>query len=337
MQNNEIKNQLLSSTSSSSNKTLLIALTGATGFIGSTLLTKLTDNGWHVRSLYRHKKGRTPKKSAGVEWLAGELNDENTLDTLVNDVDVVIHCAGAVRGINQTDFDQVNEAGALQIAKAVSRQARVPKFLLLSSLAAREPQLSFYAGSKWRGEQAIKSALKDFNWTIIRPPAVFGPGDKELLPLFQSIAKGFAPIPAGKNRRFSMIYVDDVASAIIHCISNDIGCGKTYEIDDGQPNGYDWDKVLTISAKVLRNGAAVRKIPVPITLLNLFALINFNLAKLLGYAPMLTPGKINEITHTNWVCNHKEFDQMNGWQPTFGLETGLAEIFNANSAKFKVG
>jgi len=337
MKNNEIKNQLASSTSSNSNKKLLVALTGATGFIGTTLLNKLTNNGWNVRALCRTKNGRILPTLANVEWLTGDMNDDKVLDSLVNNVDAVIHCAGAVRGASCTDFDTVNEEGALRVAKAVLRQTQVPKFLLLSSLAAREPLLSFYAGSKFRGEQAVKSILKDCRWTIIRPPAVFGPGDKELLPLFQSISKGFAPIPGGEDRRFSMIYVDDLALAIITWLSQDIGYGQTYEIDDGHPQGYDWDQVLNISGQVLHSGATIRKIPIPISVLKLFALINFSAAKLLGYAPMLTPGKVREITHSNWVCNNHEFTKISGWQPLFGLEKGLTKIFDINSVKFKVG
>lgn len=337
MQKNEIENQLTSSTPSNANKKLLVAITGATGFIGMRLLTKLSKSGYKVRALYRIKKGRMPIPLANVEWLAGDLNDEQVLDTLVSNVDAVIHCAGVVRGTNCADFDKVNEEGAFRVAKAVSRQTQIPKFLLLSSLAAREPQLSFYAGSKFRGEQAIKLVLKDFRWTIIRPPAVFGPGDKELLPLFQSIAKGFAPIPNGKNRRFSMIYVDDLASAITSWLTSDIGYGQTYEIDDGQPQGYDWNKVLNISGQVLRNGATVHQIPIPIILLKLFALVNFGAAKLLSYQPMLTPGKVREIIHDDWVCNNQEFTKISGWQPLFGLEKGLAEIFNISSVKYRVG
>lgn len=336
MQNNEIKNQLPSSTPSHLPKKLSIALTGATGFIGSALLTQFIDNGWHVSALYRKKKGRTPPSIEGVEWLAGELDDDAALDKLITGSDAVIHCAGAVRGVNQADFDKVNERGALKIAEATLRQVTPPKFLLLSSLAAREPQLSFYAGSKWRGEQAVKAVLKDLKWTIIRPPAVYGPGDKELLPLFQSMAKGFAPVPAGKNRRFSMIYVNDIATAISHWLTQDLGYGKTYEIDDGSYNGYDWNSVLAIGAQVLRNGAPIKKIPIPIALLKLFAWVNYIAAKFLGYAPMLTPGKIKEITHNNWVSNKNEFSQLSGWQPKFDLKKGLAEIFNTNSAKFKV-
>ena len=87
-----------------------------------------------------------------------------------------------------------------------------PRFLLMSSLAARMPQLSDYAASKRRGELAVEAAPENLRWTVLRPPAVYGPGDRELLPLFRWVARGIAPLPAGGGGRFSLLYVDDLAT-----------------------------------------------------------------------------------------------------------------------------
>lgn len=314
--------------SSSTNSEL--ALTGATGFIGTTLLSHLTAAGWRVRALYRPGKGRVPPELPGVKWVAGDLEDDNILNALVAGTDAVIHCAGAVRGASRADFDRVNEDGAQRIALAAARQTEMPRFLLLSSLAARVPDLSHYAGSKWRGECAVKAASENLRWTVLRPPAVFGPGDRELLPLFRSIANGFAPLPAGAKGRFSMIYVDDLSTAVVHWLAADDGYGQTLEVDDGRAGGYDWDEVLTIGGRVLRGGASVRRVPIPISLLKLAALTNLAAAQLLGYAPMLTPGKVREITHPDWLCDSHEFTMVTGWQPVFGLERGLAHLFGKN-------
>jgi len=305
-----------------------LALTGATGFIGSRLLSLLTTADWQVRALYRAKKGRAPIDLPNVTWVAGDLNDDDALAKLVEGTEAVIHCAGVVRGANRADFDKVNEYGALRVAQVAAQQLNPPRFLLISSLAAREPELSHYAGSKWRGELAVKSAAKNLRWTVLRPPAVFGPGDRELLPLFQSMAKGFAPLPTGKNRRFSMIYVDDLAMAVVRWLAADCGYGQTFELDDGREGGYDWDTVLAIGAKVLRNGAEVHRIPIPIALLKLLAMTNILTAKLFSYAPMLTPGKIREITHPDWVSDKNNFTKITNWQPTFDFERGLMAVFD---------
>ena len=319
--------------SSISNMSREIALTGATGFIGGRLLLKLSSAGWQVRALYRAKKGREPIKLPNVTWIAGDLDDDAALTKLIEGTEAVIHCAGVVRGVTQTDFDKVNEKGALRVAQVAAKQVNSPRFLLISSLAAREPELSHYSGSKWRGENAVKSAAKNLRWTVIRPPAVFGPGDRELLPLFQSMAKGFAPIPAGKNRRFSMIYVDDLAMAVVDWLATDSGYGQTFELDDGHDNGYDWDTILAIGAKVLRNGSEVRRIPIPIALLKLLAGTNILAAKLFNYAPMLSPGKIREITHSDWVSDKNSFTRITDWQPMFDFERGLMAIFDKNNAE----
>jgi 2-alkyl-3-oxoalkanoate reductase len=312
-------------------QTRQVALTGATGFIGTKILTCLTTGGWQVRAFYRPKKGRTPPKLSGVEWIAGGLDDETALESLINGVAVVVHCAGAVRGATREDFDKVNEAGAKLVAQVAARQPQLPRFLLISSLAAREPQLSHYAASKFRGELAIKAVSEQMRWSIIRPPAVYGPGDRELLPLFQSIKKGLAPLPGGGRGRFSMLYVDDLAAAVLAWANTDASNEKTFELDDGRPNGYDWGDVLSIGSRVLRNNMPVRRIAIPISLLNFFAAVNFGLAKLLNYSPMLTPGKVREITHSDWVCENNEFAKLVDWSPKFRLERGLACIFDQNN------
>ena len=263
-----------------------------------------------------------------MTWIAGDLNNADALNALVADVNAVIHCAGAVRGVTRDDFDQINEAGALHVAQAVAAQATPARFLLISSLAARMPELSHYAGSKWRGEAAIKSTAHPLRWTIFRPPAVYGPGDRELLPLFKSMANGFAPLPAGADGRFSMIHVEDLVAAMVHWLVQDKGYGETFELDDGHTAGYNWNSVLDIAGRVLRNGGSIRRIPIPITLLKLVAWTNFTTAKLLGYSPMLTPGKIREITHSDWLCDNNDITRITGWQPTCELAQGLAGLFD---------
>ena len=303
-----------------------VALTGATGFIGTALIKQLQLAGWQVKALYRTKPGRSPISSQNLTWVAGELSDLTSLNSLMANADAVIHCAGAVRGVTQADFDLINQIGARHVAEVAAAQNKPPRLLLISSLAARMPELSHYAGSKMRGELAIKNS--PLRWTIFRPPAVYGPGDRELLPLFQSMAKGLAPLPAGANGRFSVIHVDDLAAAMVHCLGQDAGDGKTFELDDGHPGGYDWPKAIQIAQAVLRNGEKIRRLPIPIGLLKLVAWTNFYAAQLLRYAPMLTPGKIREITHSDWLCDNNDITRITGWQPTCELAQGLAGLFD---------
>ncbi|CAN4275466.1 WcaG Nucleoside-diphosphate-sugar epimerases [Methylophilaceae bacterium] len=307
-------------------KNKIVALTGATGFIGTALIKQLQQAGWQVKALYRPKPGRSPIGSQNLSWVAGELSDLPSLNSLMANADAVIHCAGAVRGVTQADFDLINEIGARQVAEVAATQNKPPRLLLISSLAARMPELSHYAGSKMRGELAIKNS--PLRWTIFRPPAVYGPGDRELLPLFQSMAKGLAPLPAGANGRFSIIHVDDLAAAMVHCLEQNAGDGKTFELDDGHSGGYDWTSVIKIAQAVLRDGGKIRRLSIPIGLLKLAAWTNFYAAQLLHYAPMLTPGKIREITHSDWLCDNTNITRIIGWQPTCELAQGLAGLFD---------
>lgn len=311
----------------------LVALTGATGFIGTALLAHLTRAGWRVRALYRPRAGRVPAPSSGVEWLPGDLEDTGALEALAAGTEAVIHCAGTVRGARRSDFDRVNAEGAGRVARAAALLPRPPRFLLMSTLAARRPELSDYAGSKWRGECAVRAASDSLRWTVLRPPAVFGPGDRELLPLFRCMARGFAPVPAAARGRFSLIHVDDLAMAVLHWLAADTAHGATFELDDGRPGGYDWDTVLTIAGHALRAGRPVHRVRIPMPLLGFVASANLGAARLLGYSPMLTPGKVREITHPDWLCDSHAFVLATGWRPAIGLEAGLARTFGRHDAR----
>jgi len=233
----------------------------------------------------------------------------------------VVHCAGAVRGVTAGDFDAVNVDGVKQLVQAALSQAPRPRFLSLSSLAARAPQLSYYASSKRQGEHVLASMAEDMEWVALRPPAVYGPGDRELLPLFQWMGRGIAPVLGEPHARLSLLYVEDLCGAVLRWLD----CGHcrsgVYEINDTQGGGYSWDEIIAkISA--LRSGRIIR-LPLPAPLLRSLAAINVSTARLMGYAPMLTPGKVRELRHPDWVGDNTALTAAIGWQPRFSLEEGL--------------
>jgi len=305
------------------NKTI-VALTGAGGFIGTALREQLLAAGYGVRALYRPRRGRVLQKAAGLQWIAGDVNDRVALAALMQGVEAVVHCAGAVRGARRSDFDLVNEKGVLDTVSAAKREPGCRRFLLFSSLAAREPHLSDYAGSKRRGEVALEANAAHLAWAVLRPPAVYGPGDREMLPLFQSMARGLALIPGSGDGRFSLIHVADLVSAVLAWLATDGDSGNTYTLDDGREGGYDWNTVLATASRVLRGNALIRRLPIPAPLLRFFGGANLAAARAFGYAPMLTPGKVRELTHADWVCDGSAFAQATGWRPAFDFERGLA-------------
>jgi nucleoside-diphosphate-sugar epimerase len=305
-----------------------VAVTGGTGFIGARVLRGLTAAGWRVRALYRPRRGRRVPTQPQIEWVAGSLADPAALARLVAGAHAVIHLAGAVRGARRADFDRVNATGTENlVAAAASADCR--RFLLLSSLAAREPTLSDYAASKRAGEAALAAQTGGVRWTILRPPAVYGPGDRELRPLFRGMARGLAALPGAARGRFSLLYVDDLAAAILRWLASDPAGGQTFALDDGHPGGYDWDTVLALAARALRGGRRIARVPIPLPLLRGAAWLNLAAASILGRAPMLTPGKVRELIHPDWVCDGAAFTRATGWRPAFGLAAGLAATFDA--------
>ena len=308
-----------------------LAITGATGFIGAALLHELTGRGDRIRALFRARPG-TPANGASrteVEWVRGSLADTDSLERLTRGVEAVIHCAGAVRGATQAQFDRVNLEGVAQLAEAARRAHPLPRFLLISSLAAREPQLSLYAASKRGGEEALRAAGQGMEWSVLRPPAVYGPGDREMRPLLKAMQRGIAPMLGRREARFSMIFVADLAGAVRHLLDQPKWEPGPFELHDGHTGGYAWRDVITTFARVSRR--PVRPVPVPAAALKAAAAANQVFARLLGYAPMLTPGKVRELTHPDWVCEDAPFRKATGWVPRVSLEEGLRRTLESFS------
>lgn len=293
-----------------------VALTGATGFIGGTLVRRLASAGFQVRALVRPTSD-VASIPAGVERVVGSLEDAESLGRLVRGVRAVVHCAGAVRGASARDFDPVNVDGVARLACATLAERPAPPIVHLSSLAARHPELSPYAASKRGGEQALLAAPA---WTVLRPPVVYGPGDRELLPLLRWMARGIAPMVGSPQGRFSLIYVDDLAEAAVRLVALG-GTGRVFELDDGRPSGYAMNDVVAAAARY-RNRAVVR-VSVPAGVLGGLSRLNVLGARLRGRAPMLTPGKVREMFHPEWTCDNTALADATGWRPRIQLDEGL--------------
>ncbi|MBW2708473.1 MAG: NAD-dependent epimerase/dehydratase family protein [Deltaproteobacteria bacterium] len=297
-----------------------IAITGATGFVGRVVLKRLTSMGCHVRALIRpasmHKR-----PTQVVEWVTGDLEDMESLRRLVAGVDGVVHCAGVVRGAGLMDFERINVAGVARLVLAAREQPFKPRFFLISSLAAREPHLSHYAASKRNGEKALTLNAGRMPWVIFRPPAVYGPGDREMLPLFRWMCRGIAPIIGSAEMRISLLYVEDLAEAIVCCVKWNTGVGRSYEMHDGHTGGYSWEDIIDAIARM--NGRTIFRIKVPVPLVRLAATLNVAAARMCDRAPMLTPGKVRELTHPNWVGDHTALTHDTGWVPKISLHEGL--------------
>jgi nucleoside-diphosphate-sugar epimerase len=212
------------------------------------------------------------------------------------------------------------------VAAVLARLAPRRPLLLLSSLAAGEPELSDYARSKRMGERVLETGAVDLPWTVLRPTAVYGPGDRELRPLLTLMRHGLLLCPAGPDQRLSFIHVDDLTRAMLAALDHpETVAHQTYRLDDGTPGGYDR---AALAASVRPHGRMFC-LRVPRALLAPAARMNLGVARLLGRAPMLTPGKVGELTHPAWLGDNRPFTVATGWTPGLDLAAGVRALFAA--------
>lgn len=208
----------------------LLAITGATGFVGQAVLDFAARAGIEVRALAR----RPQEARAGVEWVQGDLDDKRALQRLVGRASVVLHIAGVVNAPDPQGFEAGNVLGTLNVVNA-ALAAGVPRLVHVSSLSAREPDLSIYGRSKLRGEKIVKASSLD--WTVVRPPAVYGPRDTEMFELFKLARRGIVPLPP--QGHLSIIHVNDLARLLLSLIpGGEEVTHLTFEPDDGTTGGW---------------------------------------------------------------------------------------------------
>ena len=296
-----------------------IALTGATGFVGGHILRQLAGAGWTVRALTRRKDGLAGV-GASVVPVVGTLDSPAALAELVEGADAVVHCAGLVAARRRRDFHTVNTQGTESLVRAAAGGNREPRFILISSLAAREPALSAYAASKRAAEEVLGRRGEGLAWQVLRPPAVYGPGDRATFDLFRQFSKGLAVLPRSGGR-FSMIYVEDLAAAVVALLSAGKLRPQVLELDDGRPGGYGWNDLLGIAESQL--GHKIRTIAVPQPVQRLVAAASGLAALVTGGVPFLSQGKVSEIAHPDWVCHGPLLGEVVSWRPTTRFDEGF--------------
>ena len=305
-----------------------ILLTGATGFIGRRIQDRLIEDGWHLRVLARSSSARAGNLNPRAEHIDGSFADTGALARGVAGTKAVINCAGSVRGLNYEDFKAANVDGVQALCEAISRLSTSPALLHLSSLAAEAPELSHYAHSKRAGEEVLER-FDELNWTVIRPPAVYGPGDTEMRGAFSLARRGIVPVPgSNRSQRLSMLHVDDLVSAVFAWLKSPTAHRHhIYSIDDGKADGYDWNEIALASMK--KKDGKPLFIGLPAGLLDSAAWANERLAALSGRAIMLSRGKVRELTHPRWVADSSAFSRASGWAPQIPLAEGVSGLFES--------
>lgn len=292
----------------------IVALTGATGFVGAEALDQLLTAGFSVRALTR----RLQAERTGVIWVEGALDRPETLDDLVQGADIVLHIAGVVNAPDRAGFEAGNGQGTAHMIIAAKR-AGIKRFVHVSSLAARERDLSDYCWSKALAEDHVRASDRD--WTMVRPPAVYGPRDTEFRELLRVAKRGILPVPPAG--RASLIHVRDLAAVLVALCSKtgDAHSGATWEVDDNHPNGLSHPQLAAALARAL--GRKVRALPLPKMILMGFARID-TLAR--GPRAKLTSDRVRYMCHPDWVADPAKKPPTGFWQPKIDTDTGLAEI-----------
>ncbi len=293
-----------------------LALTGGTGFVGQRLIPFLIAEGHELRALARQPQVDLP----GLSWVQGDLQNPSALQALCNGCDAVIHLAGVIKGHRLTDFVRGNVDGTAAMLLATHR-AGIRRFLHISSLAAQAPHLSHYCRSKAEAEVLV--AASGLDWTILRPPGVYGPGDRETLALFKAALGPVLPIPAGKSR-ISWIYVDDLCAAIVSAL-NPVMVRQTVEVDDGSGGISHRAFAAALTSAV---GRRAKIIALPKQLLSPLGYINQLRAGLSRQAAMLTTGKVREIFHPDWSVADTRLQKQTGWEPKVRLAEGLSSTMS---------
>ena len=291
---------------------MTVAITGATGFVGQTLLDEAARRGIEVQALTRSKQ----KPRDGVRWVSGDLADEAALFDLVDGCEAVIHVAGVVNAPDAAGFEEGNVRGTVRLIDA-ARKAGVQRFVFVSSLSARAPELSNYGASKARAERQVRASGLD--WTIVRPPGIFGPRDREVLEMFKAAKWGVVPMPP--PGRASWIHVDDLARLLLALVpgGEDVS-HRIFEPDDGRRNGWshrEWGRAI---------GWAVGRRPwVPHLSQGLLEKAAKADRMLRGGKAKLTPDRVGYMVHPDWTVDPGKAVPEARWTPQVDPRKGLKD------------
>ena len=288
-----------------------LAVTGGTGFVGARLLELAVAGGHQVNALTR----RPRKDRQGIRWIDGSLDDRGSLTRLVDDADAIIHVAGVISARDPAAFEAGNVAGTLAVLAAATA-AGLHRFVHVSSLAAREPGLSHYGGSKARSEELVmRSGLE---WVIVRPPAVYGPGDRETLELFKAAAMGVVPLPP--PGRLSLIHVDDLGRLLLSLAEPSASTQLVLEPDDGRPGGYTHKEFARALADAQDRRAISFHVPAP--LIRAGARIDGLLRR---SKSKLTTDRAAYFCHPDWVVSPDKRPPAELWKPEIAAAAGLRD------------
>ncbi len=301
----------------------LVAITGATGFFGRYIVEAFSRSGWRIRILTRRAIDHPQLAGLELDVVSGDLSSERALGDLVEGADAIVHAAGLIKAAGAAAFEAVNVRGTANLARAIEMRGVAARVLLVSSMAAREPQLSSYARTKRAGEELLTAVLSPrCDWTIVRPCAIYGPWDRETLAFFRAVDYHIFLRPSIADGRIAVIHAADAAAAIARLC--DEGPARTvFELTDERIQGYTWEEIVGTVEDAMDSRAFV--IPVPGPAVRAAAAISLVAARILRRTPMFTPEKAREILHADWGSRAECQPPRSLWRPVIGLADGFRD------------
>jgi uncharacterized protein YbjT (DUF2867 family) len=287
----------------------VIAVTGGTGFVGSHFIEHALAEGHDLRALTR----RPQAERAGITWVEGALDKPDSLAALVQGADAVLHIAGVINVPDRAAFAAGNIEGTRAVI-AATEAAGIRRFVQVSSLAAREPELSDYGWSKAEADKLVTASGLD--WTIVRPPAIFGPRDQEMLELFKLAKYHVMPLPPAGGR-MSVIAVGELIGLLLALPTSNALTREIVEPDDGRPDGWDHRDFARAIGTAM--GSKVLPLPLPRPVLNAIAALD---ALIRGKNAKLTPDRVAYFCHRDWVSHARPPKDV--WEPQEDTPTALA-------------
>ncbi len=314
----------------------LVALTGGTGFLGSHIAEALLAAGHQVRAAVRPSSNQRWLAGLPLETVVTDLTDADSCLAFLKDTTSLVHCAGVVAAPDEAHYRQGNVVPTETLVKAAG-QAWVSEsaatFVLISSLAAHGPAslgapateanpcrpITAYGRSKREAEQVLQQDRGLFRRVILRPPSLYGPRDREFLPLLKAATKGWTVRLGRKMTGLSLVDGRDAASAAVALLASPNATGAYFVTD--QAGGYDWDQIRdTLSDVAHRN---VRRLEIPLELLRIAA----RFSGLFGTKAslLLNNDRLRDLDTDGWVCDGERLRADTGFEPRYCAVTGLAE------------
>ncbi len=319
-------------------------VTGATGFIGTALVERLLKRGDAVRALVRDPSRATELRTMGAEIVRGDVGQPESLAGAVPDVDAVVHLAGLVKAVTRQELFGVNAEGTRSLAEAVraAKGGGRPRLVLVSSLAAAGPSelghprserdppapVSLYGQSKLAAEEILGSMADEVDSSIVRPPIVYGPRDKEFLPSLFQLAKAGLVLKSGLGQKhYSIIHVDDLVDLVVavatsgeRVSSASVGSG-VYFADDGVEHA--WEALARAALSALGRRGTVLPVPEAVGWLAAGAATAYS--RVTGQAAILSLDKMMEIREPAWTCTSAKARHVLGWRPRVTLDAGMRD------------